>query len=104
MKMGFVWVLGVTQLPWILIKMCGRLGQGWVLWGGHRLNCPWGRDYSGEHRGAREVAELWDDLVPPAAGDALTHPKTLGTAKEPRDHCPGGGETSRGHTWPTPGL
>lgn len=46
MKMGpswFVWVLGVTQLLQILIKMCNRLGQGWVLWVDHRLNCPRGR-------------------------------------------------------------
>lgn len=42
-KMGpswFVWVLGVTQLLQILIKMSNRLGQGWVLWDGHRLNRP----------------------------------------------------------------
>lgn len=107
MKMGpswFVWVLGFSQLLWIPIKMCSRLGQGWVRWDGHRLSCPWGWDYSEEHRGAREVAEVWDDLVPPTAGDALTHPKTLGTVKEPHDRCPGGGGTWRGLTWPTPWL
>lgn len=50
------------------------------------------------------MAELWYDLVPPTAGDALTHPETLGTAKEPHDQCPGGGGTWWGLSWPTPGL
>lgn len=42
-KMGpswFVWVLGVTQLLQILIKMCNKLGQGWVLWDVTGLTVP----------------------------------------------------------------
>lgn len=54
----FGWVLGVTQLLQVVIKMSKRLGQGWGPQDGHRLNSPRGRDCPEGHGKAREVTEL----------------------------------------------
>lgn len=50
------------------------------------------------------MAELQYDLVPPGAGDALTLPETLGTAKESHEQRPGGAGTCWGLSWPSPAL
>lgn len=98
----FGWVLGVTQLLQALIKLGKRSEQGWGPQNGHRLNPSRGRDCPEGHGEAREVAELRYILVPPTAGDALTQPGALGTAKRSHHGCPGTGGTWWGPNRLTP--